>query len=122
ASTEGATVIEDAAQGAGGSLRGRRLGSLGELAVVSFGRGKGLCASGGGALLTSRENDEDRLAANLGDVERSAPQRGWSGLAKGAIQWALGRPSVYALPSMLPWLHLGEMVYHAASEPRPMPL
>ena len=66
--------------------------------------------------------DEDRWATNLGDLERSLPERGWARVAKGAIQWALGRPSVYALPSMLPWLHLGEMVYHAASEPRPMPV
>lgn len=122
AHAQGVTVIEDAAQGAGGSLCGRRLGSLGELSVVSFGRGKGLCASGGGALLTSREIDADRWPATLGELERPATERGWSGLVKGAIQWALGRPSVYALPSMLPWLHLGEMVYHPASEPRPMPV
>ena len=120
AASAGATVIEDAAQGAGGSLGGTRLGSFGELAVVSFGRGKALCAGGGGALLMSSEIDEDRWAASLGDLERSVPEPGWSGLAKGAVQWALGRPSVYALPSMVPWLHLGEMVYHAASEPRPM--
>ena len=122
ASSEGVIVIEDAAQGAGGSLRGRRLGSLGELAIVSFGRGKGLCASGGGALLARSEVGEDRWTASLRDIERSVPGRGWSRLAKGAIQWALGRPSLYALPSMMPWLHLGEMVYHEASEPQPMPL
>jgi hypothetical protein len=30
----------------------------------------------------------------------------------------LGRPNLYALPTALPWLHLGEMVYHPAHEPR----
>lgn len=122
ASLAGVTVIEDAAQGAGGSLHERRLGSLGEFSILSFGRGKGLCASGGGALLAMRDVGEERWAACLADLERSAPVRGWSGLAKGAIQWALGRPAMYAIPSMLPWLHLGEMVYHPASEPRAMSL
>src|SRR5262249_44483228 len=40
ADREGVPVIEDAAQGAGGSLHQTRLGALGELAVLSFGRGK----------------------------------------------------------------------------------
>lgn len=116
AEKSGVVVIEDAAQGAGGILNGTRLGSLGELGVVSFGRGKGLCASGGGALLGLGE----RWAKRVADIELPTDGRGWSGLTKTGIQWALGRPSIYALPAMLPWLHLGEMVYHEASEPRGM--
>src|SRR5262249_46628797 len=34
-----------------------------------------------------------------------------------AVQWVLGRPSLYALPAMLPFLHLGEMIYRDAGEP-----
>jgi len=33
-------------------------------------------------------------------------------------QWLLGRPSLYALPSAIPGLHLGETIYHPAHEPR----
>jgi hypothetical protein len=116
AAARGITTIEDAAQAAGGTLHGRRLGSFGDLSVASFGRGKGLCAGGGGAVLSS----SDRYARTLGAMELAGSRRGWSGLTKTAIQWALGRPSLYALPSMLPWLHLGEMVYHPANEPRAM--
>lgn len=117
AENRGVVVIEDAAQGAGGTLNGSRLGSLGDLGVLSFGRGKGLCASGGGALVGFGERWGKAVAA----VQLEAAGRGWSGLAKTAIQWGLGRPSVYAVPSNLPWLHLGEMVYHAAEEPTGMP-
>jgi dTDP-4-amino-4,6-dideoxygalactose transaminase len=116
ASEAGVAVIEDAAQGAGGTLGDRRLGSLSDLSVLSFGRGKGLCAGGGGALLGSG----DRWLARMSELELASNGRGWSGLAKTGVQWALGRPSVYALPSMLPWLHLGEMVYHPAGEPSAM--
>jgi dTDP-4-amino-4,6-dideoxygalactose transaminase len=109
-------VIEDAAQGAGGTIHGRRLGSLGDLSVLSFGRGKGLCAGGGGALLTSVEQWDGRLQS----LALSPSGRGWSTLLKTTMQWALGRPSIYALPAAIPWLHLGEMVYHPAKEPTAM--
>jgi hypothetical protein len=116
AAPRGVTVIEDAAQGAGGLLDGRRLGSIGDLSLVSFGRGKGLCAGSGGALLTSDPRWLDAFAR----LHVSAGGRGFGGLAKAGIQWALGRPSVYAIPSMIPWLRLGQMVYHPASEPAAM--
>ncbi|NIN10957.1 MAG: hypothetical protein GTN62_04420, partial [Gemmatimonadales bacterium] len=47
----GAAVIEDAAQGFGAAWRGRPLGALGNISVVSFGRGKGWTGGRGGALL-----------------------------------------------------------------------
>jgi hypothetical protein len=114
AASYGVPVIEDAAQAAGATLEGKPLGSLGDLSVLSFGRGKGLCAGGGGALL----GFGSPWASLVDSALLPKPRRGWSGLAKTAIQWVLGRPSVYAVPSMLPWLHLGEMIYHEAHEPR----
>lgn len=116
ASARGVPVIEDAAQGAGGMLGDRRLGALGDLSLLSFGRGKGLCAGGGGALLSFRPE----WSAQLESLALTPAGRGWVGLAKTAVQWALGRPSLYAVPAMIPWLHLGEMVYHPASEPTAM--
>ena len=116
AGAAGVRVIEDAAQGAGGTLNGKRLGSLGDVAILSFGRGKGLSAAGGGALLAFT----DEWAGRLETLELPSPNRGISGLGKSAIQFVLGRPSVYALPAMIPWLHLGETVFHAATEPRAM--
>ena len=114
AAPRGVTVIEDAAQGASGTLRGRRLGALGDLSVLSFGRGKGLCAGGGGALLAHSDAWRTRVSA----LSLESPGRGLGLLARTAMQWMLGRPSIYWLPSMLPWLRLGEMVYHEADEPK----
>lgn len=118
AEPHGIPVIEDAAQGARGSFAGRRLGTLGDLVVLSFGRGKGLCAGGGGALLAFGDRWTDA-------VDAAAPTsiaRGWGNLAKTVAQWALGRPSVYALPAKLPWLRLGEMVFHPAHDPAALTL
>lgn len=116
AADAGVRVIEDAAQGAGGTLDGARLGSFGSLSVVSFGRGKGLCAAGGGAIIAH----DDVWAARLRELTLPSAGVGLAAWAKLAAQWILGRPSVYALPAKLPFLRLGEMVYHAATEPTSM--
>jgi hypothetical protein len=75
-----------------------------------------MCAGGGGALLGFASQFDSSFDATL----LEAGGKGWGGLAKTLIQWSLGRPSLYALPSAIPWLHLGEMVYHPATEPRSM--
>jgi dTDP-4-amino-4,6-dideoxygalactose transaminase len=114
----GVVLIEDAAQAAGGRLHGRALGSHGDLSVLSFGRGKGTSAGGGGALLTMSPAGADAVR----DAGAALPAGG-AGLKQmvvSAAVWVLGRPSLYALPSAIPLLRLGEMVYRPAHEPRAM--
>jgi len=52
ARSRGAAVIEDVAQAIGGRLRGRRLGSFGDMAILSF-DDKKILSGKGGLLLTS---------------------------------------------------------------------
>ena len=111
----GAVLIEDAAQGIGGSYAGTPLGAHGDLSVLSFGRGKGANAAGGGALLASPDwTDRARKFALA--PGRAGPD--WPSLVAGTAQWALGRPSLYAMPLAMPSLRLGEMIFKAAHEPR----
>lgn len=117
ARAHGATFIEDAAQGAGGTLRGAPTGGLGDVSVLSFGRGKGTTSGRGGAVTTSAPHWAARLTQALAEMER-VPNAGWGDLTRGAAQWLLGRPALYGLPAAIPGLHLGEMVYHPAHEPR----
>ncbi len=106
----GAWLIEDAAQGAGAALRGRPLGSFGDVVVLSFGRGKGNTAGRGGALLARGDAAIQLLA---GARERVlASRRGAKEAAQLAAQWLLGRPSLYAIPASIPFLQLGETIYH----------
>src|SRR4030095_8918292 len=46
----------------------------------------------------------------------AAGDRGLIGLGKSWVQWALARPSLYALPAALPFLGLGETVYRRPRE------
>lgn len=114
----GVLVIEDAAQGIGATYDGRPLGSFGDLSVLSFGRGKGVTAGRGGALLVNAsrfDSEAEAAAAALG-----TPSHGWSDLVLGVAQWALGRPWLYGIPASIPSLHLGETTYRKAHEPRSM--
>lgn len=114
----GAVVIEDAAQHAGGTLRGARGGALADWSVLSFGRGKGLNAGGGGALLR-RINDArgQREGSPTPDDLFSLPMQRWRdslvGLVRATAAELLSHPAVYWLPSAIPWLQLGATVYHA---------
>lgn len=116
AAAHGALVIDDAAQGFGGSIGGRPLGTFGSLGVLSFGRGKGVTGGGGGAVLAN-----DEAGRRVLDRVRDLPARGrlgWAEIAKLSAQWFLGRPSVYGLPASIPWLGLGETRYEEPWPPR----
>lgn len=114
----GGWLIEDAAQGAGASLRGRPLGSFGDLTVLSFGRGKGNTAGRGGALLARDARALRLLSRARADLDR--PARGVKEIAQLKAQWLLGRPTLYGIPASLPFLHLGETVYHPPTRHREM--
>jgi perosamine synthetase len=113
----GASLVEDAAQGFGAAWRGRPLGSLGDVSVLSFGRGKGWTGGRGGALLL-RGAAAGRL--DLPPFGATTAREEMSTAATSAVQAALGRPSLYHIPVSLPWLRLGETVYHDAAPPTPM--
>ncbi len=56
----GAAVVEDAAQAAGGSYRGRRFGSMGDLGILSFNHYKIISCGEGGAVLTDDKRTYQR--------------------------------------------------------------
>jgi dTDP-4-amino-4,6-dideoxygalactose transaminase len=111
---QGALMVEDAAQGHFAQWRGRPLGSLGDISVLSFARGKGWTGGAGGALVLRGSGAKHE--------EGAIPSSGLSAelrvLTQLAAQWFLGRPRLYALPAALPWLHLGETIYRDVPAPR----
>jgi dTDP-4-amino-4,6-dideoxygalactose transaminase len=111
----GVPLIEDAAQHAGATLHGDRTGTLGDLSILSFGRGKGTTAGNGGAILALGERFGSQVATTAEQLP--PPRRGIGDMIGATASWVLGRPSIYAIPASIPALHLGETVYHAADEP-----
>ena len=115
ANAYGALLVEDAAQGAGASWGNRPLGSLGDLSVLSFGRGKGWTGGEGGAVL-SRGSGEPWWD----DLRLPAPSRAreFKVLVSLLGQIAFGRPEFYWAPAALPFLQLGRTVYRPPEELR----
>jgi hypothetical protein len=118
ASAHGIPIIEDAAQGSGGALRGRKLGSFGDVSVLSFGRGKGMTAGGGGAVLVRTRALTGWAQATRAELGMAA--RGGREIVALAGQMLLSHPLLYRLPASVPALKLGEMVYKPPKDPRAM--
>ncbi len=118
----GAIAVEDAAQGDHAEWRGRSLGSLGAISVLSFGRGKGWTGGDGGALLVREQPPWGDLREAVAEMSARWNRRAAEVRVLGALaaQWVLGRPACYALPHALPWLQLGATVYRDPVSPRPM--
>lgn len=116
AAEAGVQLIEDAAQGAGSTWAGRPLGSFGQWSVLSFGRGKGRSAGGGGALLGRGEGA--RSAEAMIDDALDDGEVGVRNFVGWLAQWGLGRPALYGIPASIPALRLGETVYHDPRPPR----
>jgi perosamine synthetase len=113
ATLAGAVVIEDAAQAVGARINERPAGTVGRYGVLSFGRGKGVTGGRGGALLGNQPDTGRALEA----LETSLAAAAGAGAAALIAQWLLARPSLYGVPSSLPFLGLGETVYHPAHAP-----
>lgn len=109
-------VIEDAAQGLGTTADVGTGGTLGDMTVLSFGRGKGWTGGGGGAVLVRGER------RRIDSAERRTPRSGRSARAAlvTAVVWGLGRPHLYGIPTAVSGLGLGETTYSDPTGPDQM--
>jgi dTDP-4-amino-4,6-dideoxygalactose transaminase len=114
AMAHGAVLVEDAAQHAGGTMRGVRGGALAPVSILSFGRGKGINAGGGGAMLWDAEQIPQRPTVTL------PAQSPLKILVSAVLVDRLSSPLLYRLPTLLPGLGLGETAYHAPRPPAHM--
>lgn len=110
-----APLVADVAQAHGSMWRDRPAGAIGDLIVLSFGRGKGWTGFGGGALLWTSANDGSGLDAE--PITATAPASEVKTLLSAAFQWIFSRPSLFGIPAAVPALHIGETIYH---EPTPV--
>ena len=117
----GVMLIADVAQAHGTTWRGEPAGAIADMTVLSFGRGKGWTGAGGGALLWRGNRAVTAATTHTLDIQNA---RGFvnesKSVAKAGVQWLLGRRSLYALPAAIPFLKLGETIYHDPSKPTRM--
>jgi dTDP-4-amino-4,6-dideoxygalactose transaminase len=103
-------VVDDAAQGFGGTFADRPCGGHGDFGITSFSKGKGLSTFEGGALLSSDLEFIDR-AGRLLREENQRPYSAVSMAFRSAGFAVFQRPRLYALVHWLPMLELGRSVF-----------
>ncbi len=109
---KGIVVIEDAAQAMGGQSGGRLLGTLGDVAFFSLGRGKNLTCGTGGIILTRSLSIAEKIKAEyvtVPEAPRSEVVRNWFEMV---MMRFFIHPLLYWLPASLPFLRLGETKFY----------
>jgi perosamine synthetase len=109
----GAILVDDAAQGLGGSLGGRALGTLGDFGLLSFGRGKPMPLGCGGAMICP---NQDTAARFPGYAETNGTKDFLLSLAVRV----LSNPMIYGIMERLP-LGLGKTKFDPGFCSRGMP-
>ena len=105
-------VVEDAAQAMGGQSGEALVGTLGDVAFFSLGRGKNLTCGTGGIILTKSLSIAEKLKAEyatLPEAPRSEVVRNW--LEMMMMRFFI-HPLLYWLPAGLPFLRLGETTFY----------
>jgi dTDP-4-amino-4,6-dideoxygalactose transaminase len=109
--SRGVLVVEDAAQGLGAMSKGRPAGTIGDVGIFSFGRGKSVTAGGGGAIVTNSDALAEAIRRQYDDVKYPAPLETIVDFLMVVAMAVFIRPALYWLPAALPFLRLGETVF-----------
>jgi hypothetical protein len=110
--THGIFVVEDAAQAMGGRYQGRLLGTIGDVGFFSLGRGKNITCGGGGVVVTNSDTIARAIAARYAALEEPRVSETAKELLQTLVLRLFIYPSLYWLPSGLPFLGLGETSFY----------
>jgi dTDP-4-amino-4,6-dideoxygalactose transaminase len=104
-------IIEDAAQAMGGEWQGKKLGTFGDVAFSSLGRGKALSTVEGGIILTNRDDIGRKMSALLTRVPAYTVNELFRLIIEAISLNLFMRPTLFWLPKSLPFLKLGATTY-----------
>jgi len=108
----GIFVVEDAAQAMGGSVGGKRLGTIGDVGFFSLGRGKNMTCGAGGIILTGNSEISTALDALVASLPAASPVATAASFVTLLALSLLLMPTMYWFPAGLPFLRLGETIFH----------
>ena len=108
----GIYVVEDAAQAFGGVSQGQLLGTQADVGFFSLGRGKNITCGSGGIVITSSDEIGAAIAEGSSDLSSTAPMQDASNFVTLTLLGSFISPSLYWFPAGLPFLKLGETIFH----------
>ena len=118
AASRGIHVVEDAAQVFGTEYNGRKLGTFGDVAFTSLGRGKALSAVEGGVILTNRDDLARRIENRLSKVPPYRVLELAELVFKAIALIVFQYPRLFWFPVLLPFLKIGDTFYDPHFEMR----
>ena len=105
-------VIEDVAQSFGALKQGKPLGTQGDVAFLSFGRGKNITCGSGGVILTNSDTIAQAIRSEYEHVQTESFAEGVRNWVEVAAMLLLIVPAAYWFPAGLPFLRLGETKFY----------
>lgn len=113
AKTKKVWVIEDAAQAMGAKLKGRYVGTIGDVGVFSLGRGKPMTTMGGGIIVANNDYLSDKISTQIESLIKTSKLKAQhlKYVLHSFIYSIFLHPWLYWIPEMLPFLRLGETIY-----------
>jgi perosamine synthetase len=107
----GVAIVEDAAQAMGEATEDVKLGTLGDVAFFSLGRGKAFSVVEGGVILTNRDDLAESLNRFIGPLPRYGLLPVLKLLFKSVALMVFSHPRLFWIPRQLPFLRLGETIF-----------
>ena len=107
----GIFVVEDAAQGMGAESNGRQLGTVGDVGIFSLGRGKNVTCGSGGVIVTNSDEIAVAVVREYASVKTASLRDIVRDCIEAVFLAVFIRPSLYWMPSALPFLRLGQTVF-----------
>jgi dTDP-4-amino-4,6-dideoxygalactose transaminase len=109
---KGIFVVEDAAQAMGATFEGRKLGTLGDVALFSFGRGKNITCGSGGVVITKRPDIAQAITGGYSVLKTPSLWKTLRELLEAFIMTIFIHPALYWFPAGLAFLGLGKTVFY----------
>lgn len=108
----GVFIVEDAAQAMGGRYKGKTIGTIGDVGFFSFGRGKNITCGSGGVIVTNSDAIAKAVAAQYANLREPGVASALKDFFQVLFMSVFIRPSLYWLPAGMPFLRLGETIFH----------
>lgn len=105
-------VVEDAAQAMGGSYKGSKLGTIGDVGFFSLGRGKNITCGLGGIIITNSAQIADAIDKHYSNLKEPGIVESLKEFLETLLMAIFIRPSLYWFPAGLPFLKLGQTIFY----------
>jgi dTDP-4-amino-4,6-dideoxygalactose transaminase len=112
--SKGIYIVEDAAQAMGAICGNKKLGTLGDVAFFSLGRGKNINCGSGGLIITSAGDIAESIRGYHADVKQVPIIEYVKNVFEVLFQMFFIHPYLYWFPKHLPFLRIGETRFHSS--------